>query len=49
MNAINALIDCFVIEDLACARALAHLGEFASMVRVVGSYPGSKPAAAMKV
>jgi prephenate dehydratase len=32
-------------DDLACARALAHLGEFASMVRVLGSYPGSKPAA----
>jgi len=32
-------------DDLACARALAHLGEFASMVRVLGSYPSSKPAA----
>ena len=30
-------------DDLACARALAHLGEFASMVRVLGSYPSSKP------
>lgn len=33
-------------DDLACARALAHLGEFASMIRVLGSYPSSKPAAA---
>jgi len=32
-------------DDLACSRALAHLGEFASMVRVLGSYPSSKPAA----
>lgn len=31
-------------DDLACARALAHLGEFASMIRVLGSYPSSKPA-----
>ena len=30
-------------EDLACARALAHLAEFAPMVRVLGSYPSSKP------
>jgi prephenate dehydratase len=30
-------------DDLACERALAHLGEFASMVRVLGSYPSSKP------
>jgi prephenate dehydratase len=28
-------------DDLACERALAHLGEFASMVRVLGSYPSS--------
>jgi prephenate dehydratase len=33
-------------DDLACARALAHLAEFAPMVRVLGSYPSSKPGAA---
>ena len=32
-------------DDLACARALAQLAEFAPMVRVLGSYPSSKPAA----
>jgi len=35
-------------DDLACARALAHIGEFASMVRVLGSYPSTKPVAAGK-
>ncbi len=30
-------------DDDACARALAHLAEFAPMVRVLGSYPSSKP------
>ena len=32
-------------DDLACARALAHLAEFAPMVRVLGSYPSSRPSA----
>jgi prephenate dehydratase len=35
-------------DDLACARALAHLGEFASMVRVLGSYASTKPVAPAK-
>jgi prephenate dehydratase len=33
-------------DDVACARALAHLGEFAPMVRVLGSYRSCKPASA---
>jgi prephenate dehydratase len=33
-------------DDVPCARALAHLAEFAPMVRVLGSYPSCKPAAA---
>ena len=33
-------------DDVACARALAHLAEFAPMVRVLGSYPSCKPATA---
>ena len=32
--------------DLACARALAHLAEFAPMMRVLGSYRSCKPASA---
>jgi prephenate dehydratase len=33
-------------DDVACARALAHLAEFATMVRVLGSYRSCKPATA---
>src|SRR5437762_11378242 len=32
-------------DDVPCARALAHLAEFAPMVRVLGCYPSYKPAA----
>jgi arogenate/prephenate dehydratase len=31
-------------DDLSCTRALAHLAEFAQMLRVLGSYPSCKPA-----
>jgi prephenate dehydratase len=34
-------------DDLSCARALAHLAEFAQMLRVLGSYPSCKPATAL--
>jgi prephenate dehydratase len=33
-------------DDAPCARALAHLGEFAPLVRVLGSYVSCKPTAA---
>jgi prephenate dehydratase len=32
-------------DDLPCVRALAHLAEFAQMLRVLGSYPSCRPAA----
>jgi prephenate dehydratase len=31
-------------EDLPCARALAHLAEFAPSLRILGSYPSYRPA-----
>jgi prephenate dehydratase len=34
-------------DDLPCARALAHLAEFAQMLRILGSYPSCKPAPSM--
>jgi prephenate dehydratase len=35
-------------DALPCARALAHLAEFAPMLRILGSYPSCKPAATDK-
>jgi prephenate dehydratase len=32
-------------DDLKCARALAHLAEFAPSLRILGSYPSCRPAA----
>jgi prephenate dehydratase len=37
-------VDLTVRDQMACSRALAHLAEFATMVRVLGSYPSHKPA-----
>jgi prephenate dehydratase len=37
-------VDLTARDQVACTRALAHLGEFATMVRVLGSYPSCKPA-----
>ncbi len=35
-------------DDLKCARALAHLAEFAPSLRILGSYPSSRPAEAVE-
>jgi prephenate dehydratase len=37
-------VDLMSRDQMACSRALAHLGEFATMVRVLGSYPSCQPA-----
>jgi prephenate dehydratase len=37
-------VDLMSRDQVACSRALAHLGEFATMLRVLGSYPSCQPA-----
>jgi prephenate dehydratase len=36
-------------DDPACARALAHLAEFAVLLRVLGSYPSCRPASTDRI
>jgi prephenate dehydratase len=39
-------VDLTARDQVACSRALAHLGEFATMLRVLGTYASCPPAAA---